>query len=454
VVWYRFAVPAGAETPDPTEDPTVDIVEIQRETLVDTVNATGRIEPKAEVDMQFEIGGVVEEVLVERGQRVAAGTILARLDTGDLSWEIQRAKIDLAQQEAELENLFEPVLAEKIASAEAEMESARLKLSELLDGPDPDEVAMAEAELSLKQIAVKKAQQAYDEVSYRGDVGSLPQADQLQQATLEYEKAQADYNLKTKEPTPAEIASARASLANAEANLAELLKEPTAAEIMIKQAAIDKARLSLAEKEAALEEAVLVAPTEGTVLEVNIEPGERVLSEAETPVMVIANTSAYLLKVEVDEIDIARIARGQPATIVLDALSDRELQGEVADVSPSPAQGDDSSGIVMYEVTLSIDPVEGKTNLLPGMTATAAVETRRLEGVVVVPNQALQFDRETNPPLVYVEKLNGDGSPTRVEVELGLRDGTQTEVVAGLEAGDQILVRNQPEPGGAASPSL
>jgi hypothetical protein len=53
-----------------------------------------------------------------------------------------------------------------------------------------------------------------------------------------------------------------------------------------------------------------------------------------------------------------------------------------------------------------------------------------------------------------VEKLNGDRKPVRVEVELGLRDGTVTEVVTGLEEGDQILVRTQPEPGGPDSPNL
>ncbi len=444
IAGYHYATPT-TEAVDLAEDPTIEVVEIQRETLVDRVNATGRIEPKAEVEMQFEIGGVVAEVLVKRGQYVTAGTILARLDVDDLKWELQRAKIDLAQQEAELEGLFEPELAEKIASAEANVESARLELAELLDGPDPDEVKKAEVELSLKQIALKKAQWEYDQVAYRGDVGAMPQADALQEATLEYEKALADYNLKTKEPTPAEIAAARSGLAGAEASLAELLQEPSAAEIMAKQAAVDKARLTLAEKEAALEEAVLVAPTDGVVLEVNVEPGKRVLNDVEKPVMVIANTSAYLLEVEVDEIDIARLARGQPALITLDALADQEFEGQVADVSPSPVSND-SNGIVMYEATVAIDVTGSAALLLPGMTATAAIETERLEGVVVVPNRAIQFDRESGGSTVYVEKLNGDGAPARVEVELGLRNGTVTEVVAGLEAGDQVVVRSQPGP--------
>ena len=84
--------------------------------------------------------------------------------------------------------------------------------------------------------------------------------------------------------------------------MAELLKSPSAAEIAARQALIDKAALSLAEKQRNLEQAVLLAPSDGLLVEINIEPGERVLSDAQTAAMILANTSAYLLKVEVDEI--------------------------------------------------------------------------------------------------------------------------------------------------------
>ena len=73
VVGYQYAKPVN-EAPSLAEDPSVEIVPVGRETLLDTVDATGRIEPKAEVDMNFEIGGVVEEVPVERGQNITAGT--------------------------------------------------------------------------------------------------------------------------------------------------------------------------------------------------------------------------------------------------------------------------------------------------------------------------------------------------------------------------------------------
>ena len=448
VAGYWYAAPA-AEPPRLTDDPTVEIVPVGRKTLLNTVSASGKIEPKAEVSMNFEIGGVVAEVPVERGQYIPAGTVLARLATRDLTLEINAAEIDVAQQRAEMDKLFEPVLAQKVAAAQAQVESARLKLADLQDGPDPDEVTKAEAELSRKQIALKQAQWEYDEVAYRGDIAAMPQANHLQETTLDYEVALATYNLSVKDPTSAEIAEARYGLAAAQAALAELLQEPSAADIAARQALVDKARLALAEKQRRLEQAVLTAPTAGVLLEVNLEPGERVLNDAQQAAILLADTSAYLLKVEVDEIDIARIARGQTAAVELDAFAGQQLSGVVADISPRPIKSD-SNAIVMYEVTITLQTGSAAPALLSGMTANAVVETGRLEEAVVVPNRAIQIDRSAAPPVIFVEKINGNGSPTRVEVQLGLRQGDVTQVVGGLAEGDEVIIRTQP----AATPQL
>lgn len=441
VAGYQYLSPPEVKTL--AEDPSVEVVEIGRDTLVDTVNATGSLEPEAEVEMKFEIGGVVKEVLVKRGQYVTAGTVLARLNTTDLELEIRRAEIQLAQAQADLDLLFEPELAEKIAAARAKIESARLKLTDLQDGSDADEVTKAEAELRRKQVALKTAQWEYDQVAYRGDVGAMPQADKLQEATLDYETALADYNIAVKEATPADIADARSNVADAQSSLAELLKQPSAAEIASKQASVDSAQLTLEEKKQDLEQAVLVAPNDGVVLDISIEPGERVLADAEEAAVLIANTSTYLLKMEVDEIDIGRISQGQPAEVSLDAFAEKTFAGTVTDIAPRPVEKEGNT-IVTYEVTITLDSSGQPLNLLTGMTATAAIQTRQLKDVVVVPNRAIQIDRAGSESVVFVEKLDGQGQTTRVEVELGSRNGSVTEVVAGLKEGDQVVIRQRP----------
>jgi RND family efflux transporter MFP subunit len=329
------------------------------------------------------------------------------------------------------------------------VESARLNLADLEDGIDPDEVTKAEAALKQTEITLKEAQWAYDQVAYRGDVGAMSQANELQDATLAYESALADYNLAVKEATPAELAEANSTLASAQSNLAELLQEPSAAEIASQQASVDKAQLSLEEAQANLEDGVLVAPTGGVVLQVNIEPGERVLDDADEAALTIADTSTYLLKMDVDELDIGQVKVGQPATVTLDAFSGQSFAGTVTKISPSPASTDTDS-IVTYEVTIILDTQEQGLGLLSGMTANATIQTKELSQVLVVPNQAIQTD-EGSEAITYVEKLDEQGNVMRVEVELGLRSGSVREVIAGLEEGDQVIIHQQVETAAASN---
>ncbi len=439
-VAYRFFLAPAAVASGPGAA-AGEVVQIETKTLVDSVSASGSIEPEAEVDMKFETGGTVEEVLVKQGQTITAGTVLARLDTGDLELQVRSAEIDLAQAKANLEKLYEPELAEKIAAAKAKVESTQLALADLEAGPDADEVTKAETALSTSQIALKKAQWAYDQVSYRGDVGAMSQSNDLQAATLDYESALADYNMAVKKASPSELASARSTLADAQSSLAELLQAPSAAEVAAQQASVDKAQLTLEENQRALTQAVLVAPTGGVVLQVNVEPGERVLNDATDAAVVIANTSTFVIKMDVDEMDIGQIAAGQKATVTLDALSGQTLEGSVTDIAPSPATSG-SDTIVTYEVTITLNTSGQDIGLRSGMTANATIETQVLTDVVVVPTKAIQTDRGTDETIKYVEKVGERGEVTRTEVKLGLRSGSVTQVLAGLAEGDKVLVKS------------
>jgi len=124
----------------------------------------------------------------------------------------------------------------------------------------------------------------------------------------------------------------------------------------------------------------------------------------------------------------------------VDAIPEADIVGHVTDISPKPIQST-SSGIVAYEVTVALDSNDPR--LLPGMTADATIETERLEGVVVVPNRLVRIDRQKGEPVAYVEKVDEQGNPTRVEVKLGLRDETMSQVLDGLEAGDQVVIQRE-----------
>jgi HlyD family secretion protein len=127
-------------------------------------------------------------------------------------------------------------------------------------------------------------------------------------------------------------------------------------------------------------------------------------------------------------------------TILVDAVPDTEFEGHVSDIAPGPAESS-ATGIVAYEVTIDLDSDD--TRLLPGMTADATTETDRLEDVLVVPNRAVSIDRESGVPVTSVEMIDEQGNPTRVEIELGLRNETVSEVLTGLEEGDQVIIGSQ-----------
>lgn len=479
-------------TPEPysvTQDPDVEVIQVQRDTILATISTVGRIEPEAEVQVNFEANSVVDDVLVERGEYVTAGTVLARLETDDLELAVRSAQVELTRAEAQLQQLYRPALAEEVASAQAAVESARSNLDRVLAGPSQDEVASARAALESAQanldrvlagpsedeitaaaanlrrtqIALQQAQWAYDQVAYKGEVGAMPQAAQLEQATIDYETALANYNLAVQGPTEADIAAARSQLAQADSNLARLLEAPTEAdiaaarsqlaqaesslaralegpgeaEVAAAQAAVDLAQIGLEQAQLNLARASLVAPIDGVVTEINVKAGERPAGQA---AVILTDMSAYHIDVEVDEIDIGRVGRGQSVVITVDAVPDEDFAGHVTDVSSRPVQGA-SSGIVAYEVTVAIDSDDSR--LLPGLTADATIETDRLENVVVVPNWAVSIDRGSGELVAYVEKVDAQGNPVRAQIELGLRNESVSQVLAGLDEGDQIIVRGR-----------
>jgi HlyD family secretion protein len=482
---YQLLTP---KTYNIADDPDViEVIKIGRDTILATINAAGRIEPKTEVKVNFETSGVVDEILVERGQHVTAGTVLARLETADLELAVKRAEVELARADAQLEQLYEPPLAEESASAQVAVESARANLDRVLAGPgadeieaarvavesaqanldrvlagpDEDDITAAAAALRNAEVTLKQAQWAYDQVAYRGEVGAMPQAAELERATIEYETALANYNIAVEGPTEADIIAARSQLAQAESSLAQLLEKPTPAdiaaaesqlaqaesglarlvegpdetEVAVAQAAVDLARVGLEQAQLNLQRASLVAPIDGVVSEINIKINEQ--PPAGQAAVIVTDMSAYHIDVEVDEIDIGRIALDQNVVISIDAIPDEEFAGHVAEIAPAPMDGA-SSGIVAYEVVISLDSDDSR--LLPGLTADATIETDRLEDVIVIPNRAVSIDRSSTEPVAFVEKVDEDGQPSRVDIELGLRNETVSQVLSGLDDGDEVVI--------------
>jgi HlyD family secretion protein len=194
----------------------------------------------------------------------------------------------------------------------------------------------------------------------------------------------------------------------AQTNLDKLRKNPEPEDVAIAQAQVDQAQAQLEEAQLTLKKAVITAPFNAVVASLGAEVGELISSG--TPMVVLVDVSNFHIDVEIDEIDIAQIAVGQEVIITLDALPDEESAGHVEAIAPTASSAD------------------------------GAITTARNENALVVPNRYIQIDRENGK--MYVERLEEDGLTSRVEIETGMRDEFSSEVVAGLEEGDTVVLRS------------
>jgi HlyD family secretion protein len=396
------------------------------------VNATGTILPEKQTTLSFKSPGRVAEVLVTEGQAVSEGAILARLETADLEYAVDQAKLALAMAQVQLLRLQRPPAEQDVAAAEAALESAKASYKKLVDGPSEQQIQVARTNLDQAQAALKQAQAAYDRVADRPEVGLLPQALQLQQATIAHEAAQANFDLAMRPPSEAELAAARSAVAQAEAALSRLRNGATDEDIRLAQLQVEQAQVSLDQAQHQLDGTVLTAPHDGIVTAVGIKQGE--LSGGQ-PALTLTDLSQYHIDVTVDEIDIGRIAEGQPATITLDALPGETLTGQVEHIADAAQL---LTGVVGYNVSIRLKPTEAP--LRAGMTANVDVITENRDNVLLVPNRFVRIDRSTGQ--AFVDRMAGlEVQPT--EIQIGLRDETMSEVSAGLREGDVVVLVTQ-----------
>lgn len=414
--------------------PAWEVVRATRATIESTVSATGAILPERDANLAFQSAGTVARVNVEIGQQVAADQVLAELDTTDLELSVRQAEITLRQARAQFQQLDEGPSESDLAAAQAALESAQATYQQLLKGADRDQLAAASAQVEQARVALSQAQQAYDRVRDRPDVGLLPQSLQLQQATINFETAQAQYRVTARASTAAQLAQAQAQVVQAQASLDRLRQGPSVAQRAIAQASVDQAKLALEQAHRRLGNATIKAPWGGVVTAVSLVQGTLVQPGA--PAIQMADVSQFHLDVQVDEVDVAVIAQEQPVSVELDALPELTLPGRVQRVAPAAQLS--ATGGVTYRVRIDID--KGDAPLKLGMSATATIVAGIRENTLLIPSRAIQLERETGR--TFVERLV-NGEPQRVEVRLGLRDDQRVEVREGLSEGDELVIRSR-----------
>ncbi len=196
---------------------------------------------------------------------------------------------------------------------------------------------------------------------------------------------------------------------------------------------LEKGRVNISNKNI---DSIIKAPITGVILSQDVYQGDPVVPltnfQPGTELCAMADMKNMLFKGTVDEIDVGKLETGKVADIKVGALPDTEVTGRLERISPKARKEGNST---LFDIEISILSIEGKP-LRAGYSANAIVNIRERKDVVVIPERLVTFEQDKR----FVEKKEGENI-TRVEIETGLSDGLQIEVLKGLQVGDQLVER-------------
>jgi HlyD family secretion protein len=409
--------------------------QIARGELVITVPASGNVAVNQKVNLSFKLPGNVTSVSVAVSDHVAAGQELARLDTADLERAVRQAEIALEQARVNLVTLQKPASEEDIHLAELAIQSAAQPLEVARISKEAAE-AQASFNMRLAQEMHDKTQEAYEGAIERLDQAgmSLAYAAGITAANMEAESNVWITQLKADQQfqqIQSQWASAYQAYRQAQITFERLQEGPDADRIRQTELQIEQAQLSLAQAKENLANTNLVAPFEGIVSAVNIQEGA--VAPTGLPAVTLLDTSKLYIEVSVDEIDIGKVAAGQPVSVTLDAYPEVTLRGTVERIAATSAN---VGGVIAYQVRVKLNDT-GDLLVLEGMTVSVLIQTDIISDRLLIPNWAIRTDQTSNETYVY---RIADGVPVRTPITTGERSDTHTVVVSGLAEGDTVAL--------------
>ena len=421
----------------------VETSEARVRTITQTVSASGTVASEVEVAISSDVSGEIIFLAVEEGDRVQQGDLLLRVRPDFYATEAERARAQVATAQSgvgEAQNA--------VAEAQQAVEQARADL------------ARATAERERTERALTRQQDLFDR--------DVAPAMDLEAARGAFEVARA-----------AE-ASARQAVDGAQARVASAQGRVRSA-----QTQVQGARAGARQAGQQLAQTAIYAPMSGTVSQLNVELGERVVGTATmsgTELMRIARLDAMTMEIDVNENDVVNVELGDSARVEVDAYPSEALRGAVVEIANSARiqNAGTSQAVTNFPVVVRLAaagadvtdaeraPEEGVPaapgpTLRPGMSGTVDIYTRSVPEAVVVPIQAVtardfnEVERErrrraealgedvpdTDIPegedIRRVVFVVVDGKAEMREVTTGITDDTHIEIREGLTGGETVI---------------
>lgn len=192
--------------------------------------------------------------------------------------------------------------------------------------------------------------------------------------------------------------------------------------------------------------ATITSPIDGVVLSKSVEEGQTVAASFSTPELftIAQDLTNMQVVADVDEADIGDVKEGERVSFTVDAYPDDTFEGTVKQVRQEATT---TNNVVTYEVVISAPNADLK--LKPGLTANVTIYTAERKGVLAVPSKALRFTptKETVGKMKIVDVQGAKNKVWTIEgnsivahkVNIGMADGTNTQIIGGVKAGIKVV---------------
>lgn len=428
------------------ELPEVQTAKVEKRPLLESkVTANGEIRPIQFINLTAEVGGRVTDVFVKEGDQVKKRSPLVRVDPTQQASATNVQEANVRASQAEAQNL-----TVAITGAENSVNTSRAQLISSEADLDRAKVEQSNAEIELKRNT-DLVESGVVSKSY------------FDTAKMRYDTASASVN----------AAKARVSQMQTQLKDSEIRVNQAKAQLETAKARVAQSQASLRSQADLLAKTTQYASINGVVVGPIIQVGTFALANlSSTPLMIIADMSTINVEVRVDETDVANVKTGQKVKIKVDALGEKEIEGEVTEIAASAvtrsgqtiaqttvagSQEAKDFKVVVRLVNLS---EEVRDRLRPGMSATATINTDKRENVIAIPLQALVEREPDAKPGGPSPKPSPSASPEKpgqrksirgvfvVEnsksifkpVTTGITGENDIEILSGLSEGTEIII--------------
>lgn len=428
--------------------PKLDIAEltvpVESKNVTLRITASGTVVPIQSVNLSPKTSGQLAELLVEQGDSVKQGQIIARMDNADLQAQLIQSRANLAKAEAQLAQARAGSRSEEIGQARARLAQAEAQLAEALAGSRLEEIAQAQAQVDAAASRVNLTSARVQRNSQLAQQGAISQ-DQLDEVLSDDRSARASLRearrglaLLQNGTRSEEIAQRRAAVTEARQALLQMENGTRPEEIAQAEASVTAAVGQLKAVQVQMEDTIIRAPFPGVVTQKYATEGAFVTpttsassTASATSSSIVAIARGVEIIAEVPEVDVGQIKQGQSVEIVADAYPDQVFKGRVRLISPEAVV---EQNVTSFQVRVTIDT--GKNELRSGMNVDVTFLGEALKDALIVPTVAIVTEEGKTGVLVPDESSKAQFRP----VTIGPSIQDQTQILSGVTEGERVFI--------------